>query len=88
MIRKNYSWKNSDIFSALKKFNGNFLIFIGNNDEIIPKEVINFLDKSSTNTKKKEIIIIPNCPHKIHTWLSKHKDAADEVAEKISEFLK
>lgn len=88
MIRQKESWKNSDIFSALENFNGNLLIFIGEEDEVIPKGVIGLLDKTSCNVKKKEIVVIPHCPHKIHSWLSEHKDIADKVTEKISEFLK
>lgn len=88
IIRQKESWKNSDIFSSLEKFNGNLLIFIGEEDEVIPKGVIDLLDKSSPNIKRKEIVVIPDCPHKIHTWLSEHKNIADKVAEKISEFLK
>jgi len=88
IIRQKESWKNSDIFSALEKFNGNLLVFIGKEDEVIPEGVIELLDKSSQNARKKEIVVIPNCPHKIHTWLSEHKDITDEVVEKISEFLK
>lgn len=88
ILRQKESWKNSDIFSALEKFNGNLLIFIGKEDEVIPKKVIELLDKVSRNVKKKEIVIVPNCPHKIHTWLSEHNDITDNVAEKISGFLK
>lgn len=88
IIRQKESFQNSDIFSVLEKFEGNLLIFIGQNDEVIPKKVIDLLDKSSLNTKKKEIIIIPGCPHKIHTWLSEHRDIADEVAKKVSEFCR
>lgn len=86
-IRQKDSWKNSDIFSLLKTFTGNLLIFIGENDEIIPKEVISLLYKTAQNAKKREIVNITQCPHKIHRWLASHNDKADKVAQKILEFI-
>ncbi len=35
-IRQKESWKDSDAFTILKHFTGNVVIFIGDNDEVIP----------------------------------------------------
>lgn len=88
IIRIQDSWKNSDIFLSLKKYKGNILLIIGEKDEIIPKELISVIFESATNVKKKELVIISNCPHDIHTWLAHNHIEADKIAEKILEFIK
>lgn len=87
IIRKPESWKNSDAMSLLKNFKGNLLIFIGENDRIIPDEVIESIDRSSINTNKKEIIRIPGCPHMIHPWIALHKHVANNITDKIKKLL-
>lgn len=88
IIRKKDSWKNSDIFISLEKYKGSLLFIIGENDEVIPEGVIKILDKHSQNAKKKEIVKIPNCQHKIHTFLSSHEELANKVTDKIAEFIR
>jgi len=87
IIREKGSWENSEIFPFLEEYSGKLLIFIGENDEVIPKGVIELLDKHSTKATKKEIVVIPECNHMIHTWISQRPQLADQVAEKIFEFL-
>jgi uncharacterized protein len=87
IIREKGSWENSEIFSLLEEYTGKLLIFIGEKDEVIPKGVIELLDKRSKKATKKEIVVIPECNHMIHTWINQRSQLADEVAEKISEFI-
>jgi len=67
IIKEKGSWEKSEIFSLLEEYTGKLLIFIGENDEVIPKGVIELLDKHSTKATKKEIVVIPECNHMIHT---------------------
>jgi hypothetical protein len=87
IIRKENSWKNSDAFRILKNFQGNALIFIGEKDEVIPKELVSELHACLIQSKSTEIVKIPDCPHKIHRWLSTHEEWSKKVAEKISELF-
>lgn len=86
IIRKRESWRNSDVIPLLKKFTGNLIIFIGENDEIITAEVIDLINKYSVKVKKKEIIKFKNCPHAIHNWLDKHPIKKEFVNKKIIEY--
>lgn len=87
IIRAQDSWKNSDAFSILNTFKGNVLISIGEQDEVIPKELINHLYSNLTNTVSKEIVYIPNCPHAIHRWLSHNKEWTQKVSKKIVQLI-
>lgn len=87
VIRQKDSWKNSDAFSILKNYTGNVLIFIGDKDEVIPRELIRHIDQSLVKVKSKELITIPHCPHKIHRWLSQNKEWTEVVAEKIAHYI-
>lgn len=87
LIRQPESWRSSLSLGLLQKFTGNLLIIIGEDDEVIPKEVIDLLDNNSFTSKKKEIIRIPNCPHKILSWLKQHPEIALDVANKIKDFI-
>ncbi|HEV2339716.1 MAG TPA: YqiA/YcfP family alpha/beta fold hydrolase, partial [Patescibacteria group bacterium] len=42
-IRQKESWKDSDAFTILVNFTGNVVVFIGENDEVIPSELIKML---------------------------------------------
>lgn len=84
IIREKDSWKNSDAVKILQKFSGNAMIFIGENDEVIPGELIKLLGASLSKAKSKEIRYIPNCPHKIHGWLKQDKKWRNIVSRKIA----
>lgn len=87
IIRQKESWKNTDIFEILQNFQGNLLIFIGDQDVVIPQEVIELLDKNSSKTKKKKIVKLENFTHNLHLELSKNEKITNFVLENISEFL-
>jgi pimeloyl-ACP methyl ester carboxylesterase len=88
IIRQKKSWEKSDIFPFLKKFTGNLLIFIGENDKIIPREVIQLLDRYSLQVKKKEIVILPKMSHSLHKKLAQDEELTDFVVDKIKKFIK
>lgn len=83
IIRKPNSWENSDIFSSLETFSGNLLLFIGKNDTVIPRGVIDLIDAHSSRAARKEIIRLDNCPHAIHSWLDSHPSEKKYIAKKI-----
>lgn len=87
IIRQEGSWKESDIFPLLEKFSGNLLVFIGANDQVIPKELIEMIDKCTSNTSKKEIVVIPDCDHMIHGYISQNPNLTNQVTSKIIQFL-
>ena len=88
IIRQPDSWKNSDVLPLLEKFTGNLLVFIGKNDEVIPKGVIDLLDEHSPRVAHKEIIKFDDCPHAIHAWIDSHPKLKKQVAEKILKYCR
>jgi len=88
VIRQENSWENSDAFGILEKFSGKMLLFIGEKDEVIPERLVERIDKSLSMAKSKEIVRIPECPHKIHLWLSQHEEWKNKVSEKIGKLFK
>lgn len=87
VIRTKDSWKNSDAFSILKNYTGNVLIFIGDKDEVIHRELLRLIDQSLVKVQSKEMITIPHCPHTIHRWLSQNKEWSEIVAKKITHYI-
>jgi esterase/lipase len=88
IIRKPNSWKSSDVLKSLEEYQGKLLVFIGTEDEVIPEGVIELLDKHSSKVSKKEIIRIPNCPHRIHEFLPNNEIEKEAVISKIVDFMK
>lgn len=88
MIRIPGSWKNTDALDSLEKFTGNLLIVIGENDEVIPAGVIDLIIQHSPNVSKKELYVIPNCPHTINTWIINQKEEQAKLHQKILEYVK
>ena len=87
IIRQEKSWRNSEELSLLQNYIGKLLIFIGENDPVIPKEVIELLDLNSTESGQKAVFILPNCKHNIHRWAQKSPENMSFIMEKISSFL-
>ena len=69
IIRTEKSWLNTDVLTLLATFTGKLLIIIGEKDEIIPMGVITLIMQHTNKVSKKELYIIPGCPHKINTWI-------------------
>ena len=85
-IRRPGSWRDSDVFLSLEKFTGNLLLFIGKQDEAIPRGVIDLIDLHSPKTAKKDIIMFDRCSHNIGDWLTEHPAGKKIVTQKIAEY--
>ncbi len=71
IIRKDKSWLHSDAFDIISNYEGEIIIIIGTNDEIIPFEVVDKILNISSKCKKKTLLKIDNAPHALHSWLLK-----------------
>ena len=87
ILREINSWKNSDAFEIIKNFKGNLRIFIGEKDEVVPKQLIEMLDENSRNTSSKKIIIIPQATHALHQFISENKMWKARVKDEICQLL-
>lgn len=87
-IRKPESWKQaSAVLSLLEGYTGQLLIFIGEEDEVVPRGVIDLLDTHSTQVSRKEIVRLPGCDHSIHSYISENAQIKEEVIHKILDFI-
>jgi len=87
VIRKRKSWEQSDVLPLLSGYRGQLLVIIGEKDEIIPPKVIDLIENTSQNTRRKEVLRIPDAPHAIHSWLSAHPEERERVFRKIIECI-
>ncbi|MFH1837957.1 MAG: alpha/beta hydrolase [Candidatus Kuenenbacteria bacterium] len=83
IIRKPYSWLNSDAWNILKNYTGNLLIFEAEKDQVIPHKVIEKIYNSAIKTKSKEIIVIQNATHPLIKWITEHPIFLKQVFDKI-----
>lgn len=87
VIRQEKNWRNSDALPLLQSYQGKLLVFIGENDPIIPKEVIELIDSNSPKATKKEIYILKNCKHNVHRWAQKSPEHLEFILDKINNIL-
>lgn len=88
IIRQENSWQNAMVVDSLESFAGNLLVVIGENDKVIPKGVIEMIDKKSTNAVKKEIIWVPNAEHLLLPVIFNDKKLFDCIVQTIVAYIK
>lgn len=86
-IRRQDSWRNTDALDLLETFTGNLFVVMGNRDEVIPEGVINLIMQYASNASRKELHLIPDCPHKIFDWLKTNQDELIKLQNKIQAFI-
>jgi hypothetical protein len=82
IIRQKDSWKNADVVNSLHNFRGKLLIIYGEKDKVIPRGVIDILDRESTFVLRKEILILPNIGHQILETASKNIELMNLIYKK------
>lgn len=87
LIRMPDSWLHTDALALLDAFHGNLLLYIGEDDDVIPPEVITAIDTRSQHTKYKKIIRLPGCNHKIDSWLQGHPEYVSNIIDDIAQCL-
>ncbi len=60
---------------------------MGDKDEVIPREVIELIINNAKKANKKEVYIIPDCPHRINTWVLDHENELIKLQQKVIEYL-
>lgn len=84
VIRQPESWKNANVVKLLQRFTGKMLVLIGENDEVIPKGVIDLIDSNATNARKKEIFVIPNVGHQILSAANENENLWKTIVNKVT----
>ena len=69
LIRQPHSWLASDAWRILPKFKGRILIVAAENDQVIPRDVIDRIYDSAVNAAERRIYIAPKASHFVFTDL-------------------
>ena len=75
IIRQPQSWVQSDAWRLLADYTGRLLIVAGENDQIIPRDVINRIHDSAVNAAERKLYIAPQASHFVFTDLRENDPA-------------
>ncbi len=88
MIQEPNSWEKTDAWGIIKKYKGNLLIFVAENDQIVPKELTEKLYQSAEQANFKKIITVKNATHPLGKWLDEHPNDLKLVFNEIIKMIK
>jgi len=83
IIRQPQSWVQSDAWRLLADFRGRLLIVAAENDQIIPRDVINRIYDSAVNAAERKLYIAPKASHFVFTDLRENNPAEFEYVFKL-----
>jgi pimeloyl-ACP methyl ester carboxylesterase len=63
VIRKPYSWRESDAFEILSRYKGDLIVIAAEFDDIIPREVVEQIYSSAEKTADRVLHVIPGSKH-------------------------
>lgn len=86
-IREENSWQKASVVNCLKDFKGNLLIVIGENDQVIPKGVVELLDEIAVNTKNKKIITVPEVGHLVLPAIYNNPTLSGQIIKIMYEYI-
>ena len=89
IIRQPQSWIHSDAWQILADFRGRLLIVAGEEDRIIPRDVITRIYNSAVNSSERELYVAPKASHFVFTDLrSGNPDEFEYIFGRICKKLK
>ena len=89
IIRQPQSWIQSDAWRLLADYTGRLLIVAAENDQVIPRDVINRIYDSAVNSTERQLYFAPNASHFVFTDLrAKDPREFDHVFDQICNMLK
>lgn len=83
IIRSYESWRETDAWEILARFEGNFILLQAEKDQIIPNQVSEDLYQSASNTFYKKRIIFNNATHPLTDWFYQHGSDFDVAMSEI-----
>jgi len=87
VIREKKSWFDSDAWGILNNFRGNLLLITAENDDVIPKDVVERIFESATISRNKVIHEVQGSPHQILSYLAERPQMFNEVIKQIVNIL-
>lgn len=86
ILRAEGSFEGSSYLDALRAFEGKTIIFIGTEDQIIPRRVIRIYEEARSG-RDHETVWLPGAEHVIHRWALINQSRKEAILSKIDEFL-
>ncbi len=83
ILHEDRSWEQSDTWEILSEFTGSLFVIGAEEDEVVPREIIDRIIASAGNAKQKELHIVPRSPHRVLPYLNDHHDQFARVFEKV-----
>lgn len=83
VIRNPFSWRETDAWEILERYEGNLLVYAAEKDQVIPYEVIERIYDSAQNARSREMSIVKDATHSLAKWLNERRDSLFEIVEKI-----
>jgi pimeloyl-ACP methyl ester carboxylesterase len=81
-LRTTTDFADSPAFDALERFDGRLLLVLGDDDAVIPAEVIHGYRTRARHAASVEVICLPT-DHKLHRWLETRPDEAGQVLQRV-----
>ncbi|MBN2356209.1 hypothetical protein JXO59_08850 [candidate division KSB1 bacterium] len=69
-------------------FHGKILFIIGEQDDIIPPQVVELYMQALSHCDVFKKYIVPGCPHPVHRWAAKHPQVREEIECMVVKFLR
>jgi pimeloyl-ACP methyl ester carboxylesterase len=87
ILRQPGSFRNSPVLDALADYRGEVLLVIGDQDAVIPNEVIDLYERALANAARMTIARIPNAPHKLHVWAAENPANGAVIITTVRAFI-
>jgi uncharacterized protein len=85
-IRANGSFEGSRYVETLRQFRGKTLIFLGTEDKVIPRRVIEIYEEARLG-REHETILLGGAEHVLHKWALAEKNREKLILSKVEEFI-
>jgi len=83
ILREDQSWEDSDAWDILAEFTGSLLVVAAQNDEVVPRALIDRLDESTPHARYKELFTVSHAPHALLPYLNDHHEEFARVFERV-----
>jgi uncharacterized protein len=83
ILRTPDSWKESEAWDLLARFEGNLLVVSGENDDVVPSEIPKRLAATPVRAKSSKLITVPNAPHLLVPQMLKSPELFEEISSHI-----
>ncbi|OGG48897.1 hypothetical protein A3G63_01315 [Candidatus Kaiserbacteria bacterium RIFCSPLOWO2_12_FULL_52_8] len=83
VIRRHFSWRETDDWEILRNYKGNLLIFEAENDQIVPHEVIERIYDSARDARSRALVVVEGATHSLAKWLDERQDSLRGIVEMI-----